>query len=382
MSGLPDPRTFPDADAATAGAARIHALARASLGAHAQGEAHALDAEIDEEFGRLVAAGAGDALAEVLDMAPSVTIHRHLRRALARCLAAPIGVQGGLGVALFAIPIVLVTARAGSQAPARLPGVLHDAARLAATLREHGAIGGSQAFSLANALVGTAGIDVRALPDIVAASRLGAADAFAPVVLPKAPVDLPEGEAAQLRFVVGGALAGQGFELGRDGASTAWMRPFAHALGGQLTVPGASVLAIPRAAQCLPAALMSGRAAQRDVSAQLFASNALRQLRASVGEPIAVIGAHRAADAPGGGELRLSLSSPLDPREALGFCCPLYPWERVVDVAAMLIDLLRDCRVADVRTLAGLHADRDPLTGGRLLFKPETIPPAVDVTIH
>lgn len=382
MTGLADPRTFPDADAATPGAARIHALARASLGAHAEGEARDRDAEIDEEFGHLVAAGAGDALAEAFDSAPSVPIHRHLRRALARCLAESIGAQGGLGVALFAIPIVLVTARAGSHAPARLPGVLHDAARLVATLREHGAIGGSQAFSLANALVAAAGIDVRALPDIVAASRLGAADAFAPVALPESPVDLPDGEAAQLRFVVGGALAGPGFDLGRDGGKSAWMRPFAHALGGQLAVPGASVLAIPRAAQCLPAALMSGRATQRDVSAQLFASNALRQLRASVGEPIAVIGAHHAADAPGGGELRLSLSSPLDARDALGFRCPLYPWERVADVAAMLIDLLRDCRVADVRTLAGVHADRDALTGGPLLFKPETIPPAVDVTIH
>jgi hypothetical protein len=35
----------------------------------------------------------------------------------------------------------------------------------------------------------------------------------------------------------------------------------------------------------------------------------------------------------------------------------------------MLMDLLRDCRVADVRVLPGVHADRDPVTGGPLLFK-------------
>jgi len=101
-----------------------------------------------------------------------------------------------------------------------------------------------------------------------------------------------------------------------------------------------------------------------------------------VGEPAAVISAHRAADAPGAGELRLSLSSPFEPRDAQGFRCPVYPWERVVDVATMLVELLHDCRVTDIRAVAGVHADRDPLTGGPLLFKPETLPPAFAVTIH
>jgi len=57
----------------------------------------------------------------------------------------------------------------------------------------------------------------------------------------------------------------------------------------------------------------------------LFAGNAIRRIRAAVGEPTAVISAHRAPDAPGGGELRLSLSSPFDPRDAEGFRCPLHP---------------------------------------------------------
>ena len=116
--------------------------------------------------------------------------------------------------------------------------------------------------------------------------------------------------------------------------------------------------------------------------AQLFASNAVRQLRASVGEPAAVISSHRAAGAPGGGELRLSLSSPFELRDAQGFRCPVYPGERVVDVATMLVELLHDCRVTDIRAVAGVHADRDALTGGPLLFKPETIPPSFPVTIH
>jgi hypothetical protein len=90
-----------------------------------------------------------------------------------------------------------------------------------------------------------------------------------------------------------------------------------------------------------------------------------------VGEPSAVISAHVAANAPSGGELRLSLSSPFDPRRAEGFRCPLYPSDRVEDVAQMLIDLLHDCRVTDIAVKAGVHADRDPQTDLVLLFKPE-----------
>ena len=49
--------------------------------------------------------------------------------------------------------------------------------------------------------------------------------------------------------------------------------------------------------------------------------------------------------------------------------------ERVADVVAMLARLLEECRVADVRLVDGVHADRDPVTGGRLMFKPDTLPP-------
>lgn len=383
MIELPDPRSFPDPSTAPAAAARVHALATASLGAGAQGEADARDLEIDVDLTRLIEAGDGDVLAAVLATAPSVAVYRHVWRALARRLAKPVDAEAGIGVALLALPVVLVTGRPAGGTGPRLPGVLHDTAELAAHLRAHGALGGSQVFALANALVAAAGIDARALPGLVAASRLGSSDdTFAPIALPKAPVDVPEGEAAHLRFVVGSALAAPGFDLGRNADKTAWMRPFALSLGRQLAVPGVSVLALPRPPQSLPAALASGRAAQRDVSAQLFASNAVRQLRASVGEPAAVVSSHRAADAPGGGELRLSLSSPFEPRDAQGFRCPVYPWERVVDVATMLVELLHDCRVTDIRAVAGVHADRDALTGGPLLFKPETIPPSFPVTIH
>jgi len=148
-----------------------------------------------------------------------------------------------------------------------------------------------------------------------------------------------------------------------------WGMRFALALAQQFARPGLSLLALPRPPQRLVMAVQTGRAAQREVSAQLFASNAIRKLRASFGEPTAIVSAHRAAGAPGGGELRLSLSSPFALREAEGFRCPLYAYEAVQDVASMLVGLLRDCRVAAVHLRPGIHADLDPVTGGPLLFK-------------
>ena len=80
-----------------------------------------------------------------------------------------------------------------------------------------------------------------------------------------------------------------------------------------------------------------------------------------------------------GGEVRLSLSSPFDSRAAEGFRCPLWPLDRVDDVAAMLVTLLAECRVSDVRRKPGVHPDRDPATGLPLLFKAENEPPATSL---
>ena len=159
-----------------------------------------------------------------------------------------------------------------------------------------------------------------------------------------------------------------------DAAVGKWGLPFTKALSNQIGTTKMSVLALPRAPMHLLPAVQQGRAAQREVGAQLFVSNAIRRMRAAVGEPTAVISAHRAADASGGGELRLSLSSPFEERNAEGFRCPLYPLDRAGDVATMLTLLLRDCRVTDVRVIGGVHADRDPATGMLLLFRPDTIP--------
>jgi hypothetical protein len=272
------------------------------------------------------------------------------------------------------MPVVIVAAsQAADGTPASAPsiaGVLSDTARLVAILREHRALAGNESFGLADVLAASDALDLTRLGALLASQRLAAErDSDRPDLLPASITLQPGQQSVHLRFLLGTALAAPSVDVLADAGAMSWAMPLAQELARQLTAPGLSVLALPRAPQSPPAALQQGRSAQREVGAQLFASNAIRKLRAAVGEPSAVISAHRSAAAPGGGELRLSLSSAFDPRQAEGFRCPLFPTDRIGDVVTMLVDLLRDCRIADVRVLPGVHPDRDPQTGMTLLFK-------------
>ncbi len=319
----------------------------------------------------------GAPLAALFASAPSVAVTRHLWRQLDAVWregsAAP-----DLSLLLFAIPVVVVTGGERTDAPLH-DGVIADPSRLADILREHGALGGSRSFALSAALAGVDALDLARLPELFAWQRLPDGLGAGVAVPPRAPCPSPlpasgGGESVHLRFVVGSTLARSVADPFAETRVGPWGVPFTKELSRQLGTAGGSVLALPRAPQRPLPAVATGRAAQREVGAQLFAANAIRKLRAAAGEPAAVISAHRAPDAPNGGELRLSLSSPFAAHEAEGFRCPLYPLDRVGDVATMLIDLLADCRVTDVRVAAGVHADRDPATGQTLLFRPDTLP--------
>jgi hypothetical protein len=378
---------FPDAGAATPDAARLYALADACLAADTGQRADALDRDIRAAL-RQRLSGDGAALAAIFAGAPTVAVTRHLWRQLdAAWREIAVDAEAGLAVTVFALPLVVVTGLEGTSGEGTLPGILNDPGQLAAILREHSALAGNRTFALANALVGADAIDIARLPEILAWERLP--DSLAPHaalparVLAPAPLIVAAGrEGVHLRFLVGSALARPGADLLGDTTVGKWGVPFTQALGRQLGTGQVPVLALPRAPQRLLPAVRHGRAAQREVGAQIFVSNAIRKLRASVGEPTAVISAHRAPDAPGGGELRLSLSSPFEPRDAEGFRCPLYPLDRVGDVVTMLTDLLRDCRVTDVRVIDGVHAERNAATGLPLLFKPDTIPGAASIVVH
>lgn len=376
-----DPRTFPDSAAVPPDAARLHALALASLTAATGQEATAADDELLADLRSLLEGTDGRRLERVFATAPSAAICRHLWRSLIRCERALVAGEA-LGVTLFAMPLVIVAGiEGGTDAQATIPGVLDDAPALAAILREHGALAGNRTFTLANVLVGAGAIGIARLPGLLARRSLPLADVRPLDLEPAAMVQARGHEGVHLRFMVGSALAAPGADLLRRAAVGAWGVPFTQELGRQLSAPGLPVLALPRAPQPLAEALQQGRVAHREVAAQVFASNAIRRLRASVGEPTAVISLHRAQDAPGGGEIRLSLSSPFDSREAEGFRCPLFDFDRVPDIVTMLTDLLRDCRVNDVRVVPGVHRDRDPSTGLPVLFKADNLPQS-DVRVH
>lgn len=363
---ITDPRTWPAADAADALATRLHRFAGDAVAAGTRHEADALDAAakalLREALGDPRSARIGAALAS----APSLDVSRHLWRLLVDIEGQ--AAQEGPAAALFAVPIVLVAALETREVAVTLSGALSNRDALAALLREGRGLGGVETFALSNALVGVDAIDVAAWPQLRARIAHGAEGT--PLDLPPAPIDVRErGERVHLRFIPGALLASRPARPFAEANIGAWGMPFAQALSRELRVPGVALLALPRAPQPLLSAVQSGRAAQRDVSAQVFASNAIRRLRASFGEPTAIISAHRVQLAPGGGELRLSLSSALSPKHAEGFRCPLYPYEAAVDVAGALAALMRDCRVADVRVVPGVHADTDPVTGGPMFFK-------------
>lgn len=382
---LADPRIFPDAASASAPARAIYALAERALAAEIGQEADGYERELRAHLLALLH-GPGSELDRVLAGAPSVSVSRHVWRALDAAWrdATPMD-ESAPEVTMFALPLVIVVGREGGEG-GMLPGAIPDAGALAAILREHGALAGNTSFALSDALIATEAIDIARLPEILAWCRLPdtlAAGAAVPArTLSPAPMAYPAGlEAVHLRFLAGVAVAKAGADLTADVRVGKWGVPFARELTAQLSPSGTSVLALPRAPRRLLPAVAEGRTARRDVAAQIFASNAIRKFRGTVGEPTAVISAHRAPDAPGGGELRLSLSSQLDSRSAEGFRCPLFPLERVSDVRSMLVTLLHDCRVTDVRILVGVHADRTE-GGATLLFKPETIADAAKYRVH
>ena len=384
MTSMGDPRVWPSPTSAEP-FATLHWLAEESLAAATAAEAIRHDAAIGSLLRAALDNRDGAALAAIFESAPSSPIYRHLWRELSRAEA--VSDAGAMAVTVFALPLTILAGRENDDgASVTLPCVLRNASEITRLLREHGALEGNEAFVLANTLVSTDAIDIRNLPSIHAWRELSN-DSIVRMKEPRAFAPAPivvgvQDPRVHLRFIVGAAIAARGADLVAGNGIGRWAMPLTRFLGRALAHEGVTLLILPQAPKRLCAAVQQGRAAQREVSAQLFASNALRKFRASVGEPVAVISAHRAPDAMSGGELRVSLSSPLDPGQAEGYRCPLYRADQPSDVAEMLVTLLRDCRVGDIRVLPGVHADRDPMTGLRLLFKADALDASSRTTVQ
>jgi hypothetical protein len=366
-------------------------LAEASLAASSASRAEEIDATLVSALGGYLQGEDAWRLADLFSAAPSAAVARHIWRRLIDGWRAASAAEGDRVVAtLFALPVVIVAgATSNDSSPAAstlggvLAGVLNEPERVMALLREHHVLGGNLTFALAAPMVAADALDIPRLPTLLAWQKLSSSDGPVARELHPTPMVVHSNqESVHLRFLIGTAIGASAVDLFAGKGGGEWIMPLAQELSRQLATAGLSVLALPRPPQAPLLALQHGRAAQREVGAQLFASNAIRRFRARVGEPSAVISAHRCPAAPGGGELRLSLSSPFDPRQAEGFRCPLFPPDRVIDVATMLVDLLHDCRVTDVRVIADSQADRDPGTGLPLLFRADAIPDGAAVVFH
>jgi len=362
---MEDPRHFETPVHAEPAAVSLYRLAEASLGAATSQHAGEHDVEIAARLHAMLAPDAGDRLAALFAGVPSTAVYRHLWRALAKVERERSSLRRP-----FALPVVVVAAAETSAAAGTtLPGVLDEVDIVVSLLREHGALAANTSVALANTLVSVDALSYAHLAGLLAWGDVAQGVA----VLPPAPMRVESTvESVHLRFIIGTAIAAPGADLFRERVPGGWGMPVAQALSRMLGAAGVSVLALPRAPMPLVEAARQGELAQREVGAQLFASNAIRAIRARVGEPSAVISVHRSDADTQRAEVRLSLSSLLDPRSAEGFRCELSPLEGIDDVVSMLETLLADCRITDVRRMPGVHADRDPATGQPLLFKADT----------
>ncbi len=362
---LPDPRAFPIYDGTQSNP--LIDLALASLAADMGVIQEKRETELRERLATLLLSGDVSEIADSVVRSPSHAVLRHITRTLASAHTEAGRMRGdaALPSTVFAIPLVVVAANSG---PVNVPGALPNIDEITALMKANGALRGNENFVLSNALAPASAFVLEKLP---ASLQWWSAPSGAPIAIEKASLPVPANqESVFLRFLVGTALAGPGVDLLAANDTGKWGMPFTQAIAKQLGGGTLSLLAMPRPPRSPLAALMQGRAAQREVSLQLFATNAIRKFRASVGEPEAVISAHRTAE---GGEVRLSLSNPFDEKGAEGFRAELHATDRAQDVAVLMQDLLRECNVASVTVLADVFPDIDAEHKLPMLFRADAL---------
>jgi hypothetical protein len=375
MTELPDPRVF-GRPAAGAPSALCEAASRLLAAGTGAAEERA-ERELASLLRGLLGAADFAAIDAALASAGSVAVHRTIWRVLLT-VSAERADAGSPRLETFAIALSIVAAAATD---CDIEATLASPARLARILVEHRMLGGSETVALGDALIAPSRLPLTVVlamaapgPIETAAARIGSAN------LPPDPIGVHAGvEQVHLRLLLGSVLVAPQVDPfaaspSRGKGTMALTREVAAQLAGR----GATVLPLVGSPQPLLLALQEGRRMRREVALQLFVSNALRRFRSGPGEPGAVISAHRAADAAQGGELRLSLSSPFETRDAEGFRFPLFANERVTDAEAAIRWLLAECGVTDVRSSPAIHPDRDPQTGQTLMFRPEMLPTEAD----
>jgi hypothetical protein len=325
FESLPDPR-------------EVVAGTQRSLGAEAD------DAAIRSALGEALSSGDDAYVRETINAGPPA-----LARRASGLLSGLLDAQGeGVGLRFFAIPLVIV---AGSRKPCTVSGALPEVHVLRAMLEQHGAVGVTRNFGLGNALVSAEALDAlspsalwRAAAD---PSQRGLLDVLHPEPLHVAGIR----EQVNLRFIAGAGITPDHLPSFLESASNigTWGMAMTKELARQLGQQGLEILPMPRPPQPLLTAAHAGRRAQLDAALSLFLGNTLRKFRMAVGDPEAILSAHRIEN--GAGELRLSLSTPLDDSLFEGFVWPLQPQDEVPEVTRLLLSTLEECRVTAVTVL-------------------------------
>lgn len=321
MASLPEPRV-----AAALANSLLAAAVRDNGGQLIAGLAAALAAD-DDAVIRAALHGAPPAVARRIWQALDAAIH---------------GTGDGVGLHLFAIPLIIV---AGSRTQLTVPGAIPEIGKISGLLEQHGAVGATRNFGLGNALCGAAALEALSPCALWRAVRNPAERAIADTLIPEPVAVGPGREQVHLRFLVGAGVTPQNLPSFLESASNigTWGMPLTRELTRQLVQPGLEILPMPRPPQPLVKAAYLGRCAQLEAALNLFLSNNVRRFRMSVGDPEAVLSAH--ALAAGAGELRLSLSSPFDESMLEGFCWPLHPLDDLDEIAQLFHRALADCRV-------------------------------------
>ena len=287
----------------------------------------------------------------------------------ARALAAALDARGeGIGLRFFAIPLVIV---AGARGRSTVPGVLPEVHVLRGLLEQHGAVGVTRNFGLGNALSSAGALDALSPSALWRAAADPAQRAPLDTLMPESVEIAPGREQVHLRFITGAGITPQHLPSFLESASNigTWGMALTKELARQLAQPGLEILPMPRPPQPLLLAAQAGRRAQLEAALSLFLGNTLRRFRMAVGDPEAVLSAHKLDS--GAGELRLSFSTPLDDSLFEGFAWPLQPQDEAAEVTRLFQTALTECRVTNVTVLDRVLPDRLPggsvFVAGRML---------------
>lgn len=246
---------------------------------------------------------------------------------------------------VFLLPVVCVTA---GLAPAAVPGTVPDIDAVVDAMRSAAAFGPVDAFGLGNALASDAQVAAIAPSRLFTLARaFGDAPGSGVGSALLHPDDLAlerADEQVHLRYLAGASIAPAAAPTFVETAGQVgrWGMAVSRALAQQLAVPGLTLLPLPRAPRPWFAARGEGRFAREELAFNLFATGAIRAIRAETGDPDARVASH--AD----GSVRVSLWSPFEPQRVHAHAWRLDGATDLVRVTQSIADLLRDCRLERV----------------------------------